>query len=163
MAIVRVKKHKTGKESGPAAVTLKRPQHVVFERFCAVRMRAFPKEAEEARLLVSVQGSAVRNDNLLKPLERIISKADEKPSTIQFNWIRKTIETCSVELLDGTAAEDASSASSGIMRYLCHSSQVTKLHYRFRTDKVILRQYRQVESGRGTETAPPLPSRTMAW
>jgi hypothetical protein len=140
MAVIRVKKHKTGAESGPAAVTLKRQQHDIFQRFCVVRSAVFPIK-ETAPLLLSVNGTHLRNDNILKPLEKLIAKAGEKRKTMAFNWVRKTIETCSAELL-GQAAEEA---SAGIMRYLCHSPEVTKMHYRFRTDKIIVRQYRQVE------------------
>lgn len=116
---------------------------MTFQRFCSVREAVFPGGADyAARMLVSVQGAPVQNDNLLVPLETLLAKAGEKPCTIPFNWIRKTIETTAAELLDQTAQDEA---SSGIMRYLCHSREVTKLHYRFRTDKVIVRQYRQVE------------------
>lgn len=142
MAVIRVKKHKTGAESGPAAVTLKRPQHEIFRRFCVIRLAVFPTK-EAAPLLLSVNGTHLRNDNLLKPLEKLIAKAGQKPKTMPFNWVRKTIETSSAELLGQTAALEA---SAGIMRYLCHSQEVTKMHYRFRTDKIIVRQYRQVES-----------------
>lgn len=157
LAVVRIRNHKTGQESGPAAVCLKRGQHEVFRRFCAARKAALPPAEGElhARLLVSPQGAPVRGDSLLHPVEqqrlsaarRRLGGGEDDPEKhrLTFNWVRKSIETGSEELLPPRGASPASEAAAGIMRFLCHSAPVTRLHYRFRTDAVIVKQYKAVE------------------
>lgn len=157
LPVIRIKNHKTGKESGPAAVCLKRGQHEAYRRFCVARKVALPPSDDDRhpRLRVSPQGAPVRGDSLRHPVEKQRLSAarrwlgrgedDPKKHRLTFNWVRKTIETASEELLLPRAASPVSESADGIMRFLCHSAPVTRLHYRFGTDAVIVKQAEAVE------------------
>lgn len=139
--VVRVAKHKTSTVSGPAAFVLKPHQFQLFARFSAIRKKMLTCKEE---LLVSSRGGTPFN--LLSHLDRFVSRnkgqAEQPQPKITFNTVRKTIETWSPVLIGRTATHCADA----IMAYLCHGKEVTRSHYRFRTDQTVVSQSQDVEN-----------------
>lgn len=138
LAVVRVRDHKTVKHSGPAAFVLKIHQYSTFEKYLTLRRRiSTPRDT----MLISTHGGLARD--ILEPIQGHLRKEGVVcGSELTFNDVRKTLETMTYLVSDESSGNNG---SPGIMRYLCHGPSATRSFYRFRTDGVVVNQWRKLE------------------
>lgn len=139
--IVRIYKHKTARFHGASAVALRPHQY----HFLRQMSDCFSRNEN----VFAIHDTGRASKELFAPLRTYISrKYHVDPPDITFNLFRKTIETNSY--LTTNSKEEC---ERNINSYLCHGKQVTDLHYRHKSDALVVQQCGSVETVLGSLAA----------
>lgn len=135
--VVRISRHKTAKQMGPAAIAL-RPHHFgVLKALAELRIR-LTKERDPT-LLPQVGGDVCKT--YFRHVNVELARVYPGWTTLTFNLVRKTLETNSY--LSGCVQAESSTQ---VSQYLCHGREITSLFYRFWDDAAVVADASKVES-----------------
>lgn len=125
--VMRVSNNKTANTRGAACIALPSNQFEMVKKFADIRGRV---KFCSGKLLVTARGKP--NVNILEPLNKVLSKP------VTFNTVRKSLET-NLFLLDSKGENKLNISS-----YLCHTQEVARQYYRFKTDAVVVNESMEV-------------------
>lgn len=133
--IIRVEKHKSTLNSGPANIALRQDQYNLMLNYGTLRCKTpedFVVRTPDGKLL----------PRPFEPLLEYVRARSFSTESISFNSFRKTIET-GKKFSVGSLTDNECDM---IHNYLKHGKRVTKLHYEFQTPEVVVQGAEQVES-----------------
>jgi hypothetical protein len=140
LTVIRVEDHKTSSIYGAAAIVLDCRTLDSWNRYHSLRVRfgnpSYP-------FLLNACGSKL-SSNCLEHLNYYMVNNASKAVT--HNHVRRHVETASTLYAHGNPSAPGAKASEAFLHsirtFLCHSGAVVRSHYLFRTDEIIIGQYR---------------------
>jgi hypothetical protein len=141
-SVVRVKQHKTSSFFGPASIVLDYRLMSLWEKFAKIRRRI---GSPHRNFFLNSCGSP-SSSNFLENLDSFLATGGHVPVT--HSMIRKSLETQAQVLLGGGEEEAVSAklAMKQVESFLCHGSTVTRSHYRFKTNAVVIAEFKVVDT-----------------